>query len=90
MKLKQFASSCGWCKVILHCDGNANSELGGVAALHTPCSSSSLTLLIEAAKLTSTATRLEGFDGTGRIEPRKRRSGPHKTDAYLQVVRRPP
>ena len=46
MKLKQFASSyldylkfiysCGWCKVILHCDGNAKSELGGVAALHTP------------------------------------------------------
>jgi hypothetical protein len=36
MQLKQFASSCGWCKVILHCDGNANSELGRVAALHNP------------------------------------------------------
>jgi hypothetical protein len=36
MQLKQFASSCGWCKVILHCDGNANNELGRVAALHNP------------------------------------------------------
>jgi hypothetical protein len=27
---------CGWCKVILPCDGNANNELGGVAALHNP------------------------------------------------------
>jgi hypothetical protein len=25
----------------------------------------------------------QGFDGTGRIEPRKSRSGPPKTDAYV-------
>jgi hypothetical protein len=26
---------------------------------------------------------LQGFDGTGRIEPRKSRNGPPKTDAYV-------